>query len=549
MSRNLKNRELLRGIRVEQALACCGSCWDSSTPTGGEYETSEVVDELDDFLSHDWATGRWSKYLTLCLHYNGVAASWMSALSVLICGILVHLWELNEEELQGPCTHEWVAGGDSVTFHVGYAPWFTAFGGIVFIVVFTLWQHIRRLLGRKPRFVFVDKYCIHQTDEVLKMEGVLSLAGFLQKTNRLVILWSARYFTRLWCAYEVAGWVYLDRDVRETVDLLPVEVAAGVFFMTISTCVVVAIGDFWCQGNYTESDGIVSRVSFALVYAASAFWIVRLYHWMEILPEQLDNFSIEDSQCACCTMGHVHPDKPGKKIPCDRDLVVATLMHWEGEMPQHDMSQDMITSFVSKAGDAKQTALKEFNEFMQTTVRSAFISNPLRVRYRYAITIHLCMLFYFCAFAATLRGHWLPKLRILTLLASEILFVAPVYLKINIELLFWLAQRPIGNIVVKQILGVVCVTLVLQLVAIPHIWLVNYMLDWENPTLQIVVMLIEGFTCMKLYTFDNPNDVGVSREEENFTEPVADQTMSANMSTVRSLRSAHTRRLATQPLS
>ena len=79
--------------------------------------------------------------------------------------------------------------------------------------------------------VFVDKLCISQTDEALKNEGIRGLAGFLNQARRLVILWSPRYFTRLWCVYEIASWLHLGKGLDSvSLVLMPVEMARGMCF-------------------------------------------------------------------------------------------------------------------------------------------------------------------------------------------------------------------------------------------------------------------------------------------------------------------------------
>ena len=39
---------------------------------------------------------------------------------------------------------------------------------------------------------------IHQTNKLKKEEGILGLAGFLNMSHRLLVLWSPRYLTRVW---------------------------------------------------------------------------------------------------------------------------------------------------------------------------------------------------------------------------------------------------------------------------------------------------------------------------------------------------------------
>ena len=52
--------------------------------------------------------------------------------------------------------------------------------------------------------VFLDKLCIHQGDETIKMAGIKDLSRCLQISKTLTVLCSQDYFERLWCVYEIA---------------------------------------------------------------------------------------------------------------------------------------------------------------------------------------------------------------------------------------------------------------------------------------------------------------------------------------------------------
>ena len=47
--------------------------------------------------------------------------------------------------------------------------------------------------------VFLDKLCINQMDSEKKQQGILGLGAFVLRSKKLLVLWSPRYFNRMWC--------------------------------------------------------------------------------------------------------------------------------------------------------------------------------------------------------------------------------------------------------------------------------------------------------------------------------------------------------------
>ena len=65
---------------------------------------------------------------------------------------------------------------------------FILVGHTTFLAVLLFGHRMPRLV--RPRKLFLDKMCIHQTDEVQKRRGILSLWEFLRKSKTMVVLYN-----------------------------------------------------------------------------------------------------------------------------------------------------------------------------------------------------------------------------------------------------------------------------------------------------------------------------------------------------------------------
>ncbi|CAK0818927.1 unnamed protein product [Prorocentrum cordatum] len=68
------------------------------------------------------------------------------------------------------------------------------------------------------------------------MAGVQSLGGFVKQSRRMVVLWSERYFSRLWCVFELACMVVTHDGQMGVVDFCPLSFGVLVVCMR-SVCV------------------------------------------------------------------------------------------------------------------------------------------------------------------------------------------------------------------------------------------------------------------------------------------------------------------------
>ncbi|CAE7207926.1 unnamed protein product [Symbiodinium necroappetens] len=191
-------------------LSACLASW--GRPFRNEYEGmfsidqsedsfSQKTDQIDNFLSHDWGTSRFLKVITLLWMFNVKAATIATFVMSCIIGCLRIICKLE-------ILDHWHS---------------TFFGYATFVIVLCWWQRIQSLFGFR-RMVFLDKLCIAQHDAELKQQGILGLAGFLEKSNKLTVLWTPRWATRLWCTYELAA--FMQQGADRPIELMPVKLAS-----------------------------------------------------------------------------------------------------------------------------------------------------------------------------------------------------------------------------------------------------------------------------------------------------------------------------------
>ena len=156
---------LLRAVNLDVAMTGLGKHWSKNV---GDWTVSREVTHIDEFISHDWHTSRRSKFATLCVAYNWVVAMLASVLG----GCLSAALEISLT----PHARSYFR-----VEHRSYGvPWLVGCrlaSSLTFLLFLVYWQRIRSLFVR-PRTVFIDKLCINQSDDELKKQGILSLAGF-----------------------------------------------------------------------------------------------------------------------------------------------------------------------------------------------------------------------------------------------------------------------------------------------------------------------------------------------------------------------------------
>ncbi|CAE7037672.1 ABCF5 [Symbiodinium natans] len=314
--------ELLRGVPLHVALSGWAKHWGSpdSGRFGSEatsYELSVPCAHFGYFLSHDWGTPRFQKLLCLLIVFNSRAAL-LASLAASACVGFLEAWVGLPMNLWTPC--------------IGFLAYFLVLG---------FWQRMRQVLHR-TQTVFLDKLCIAQHDEALKEKGILGLAAFLHRSDKLLVLWSPRYFARLWCAYEIATFMK-DRQRAKSILVMPVKMASLLFLYSASWHVLTYcyyMVDDAADGRSLLQQTVIVGPVFAAICAIvipSVYALgIGMMKDVEELPAQLRSFDVCRAACSCCTFPqHRHPET-GRRIPCDRVLVLRMLHKWYGSPDQDE---------------------------------------------------------------------------------------------------------------------------------------------------------------------------------------------------------------------
>lgn len=202
--RNHLEPGMLRALPLATLLSRFGRhLWIGSTATEQDYAQSILDKPIDDFLSHDWGTSGVEKYLSLLVLYNSRAAFMAGLLTMPF--VLLLEWFFPDVFLFNTSEYE---ARDGKAIRIGPL-WIVAM--VVYWVVLLQWQAVREV-AKVGKGVFLDKLCICQTDVEKKRDGIASLAGFLKESKRIVIAYSTRYISRIWCTFELASWINLQKD-------------------------------------------------------------------------------------------------------------------------------------------------------------------------------------------------------------------------------------------------------------------------------------------------------------------------------------------------
>ena len=317
--------ELLRATSPSSALRFFGSVlWRHFR--GDLFHLSFATKKIDCFWSHSWHATSWMKIMVLLVYYNGRAAL-VGGSAAACLGLTLFFLEL---------LPTWPRGFslEGATYDVG--PWGFIFGCLASILVLLLW------MPRGSR-VFLDRICIHQSDEKLKSAGVMSIGGFLKHSKSMLVLLDPSYPTRLWTIFEVAAFLRSHQDATDRLIIRPTFLGpgavAGFFFFSFMT-----LGFILSDWEAVEAALPVQTTFMFVIFAAFSHWLRGYFRQIEECHTQVRNFSLNGVKSYCCSMNHV--DATGTRMLCDREIILECIRSWFGSDEEFEQA---VRSQVSSA--------------------------------------------------------------------------------------------------------------------------------------------------------------------------------------------------------
>lgn len=222
--------EDIRGLSLTTLLGGFGRLFGGGGAMAREepelvYSYSRQVETLDFFVSHSWAAGRLHKFVALVMHFNARPVHSCSLLLVTSLVLLeLHCFESLPSWLLAELPDN--LNLDHGMLRVKYLVMLTL--SLLLPLLLLCWH---RIGGSGAKRLFLDIACICQSDAAKKARGIESLGALLDRSETMVVLLDETYFTRLWCAFEVA--CFARRAGAERLTIIPLQRPLAEFAATL----------------------------------------------------------------------------------------------------------------------------------------------------------------------------------------------------------------------------------------------------------------------------------------------------------------------------
>ncbi|CAK9092952.1 unnamed protein product [Durusdinium trenchii] len=291
--------EVLRTTPVHQALGAL-------TLSGNDkhwYHKSRPSSRIGTFWSHSWHGGRWKKILTLLVFYNGRTAIYCG---FIVSFIMTFLFALG-----------FLPGFRKNQYLERTSVWGLGSGSLAALITLIFWRPRQR--------VFLDRICINQHDSKLKSDAICSLAGMLNKSDKMLVLWDPTWSERLWCLFELTAFLKSKSESAQKLMIWPIFL--GPCSIVSFAAVHVTFLSMVLLQNDAE-DYVPTGILMQVTGSLAGYFMIRVFRGyfrsLEELKQQLCSVDFDRTRSQCCEEAHQNGQL------CDRKIVKACVAKWFG---------------------------------------------------------------------------------------------------------------------------------------------------------------------------------------------------------------------------
>ena len=166
-------------------------------------------------------------------------------------------------------------------------------------------------------------------------------------TSSLALLWIQSQPFRLWCMFEVAGFLH-SRALRAlTEGTIPPLYIRPTWAAPCAVAIALSLfGAMLALLIVPFSNPIVGMNVFAILalicFHIAADSIKNYNRCIDKLQLQLKDFDIQEARCFCCSVGHSDPST-NEPLTCDREIITQCISNWFGSI---EVFNDCVHSTV-----------------------------------------------------------------------------------------------------------------------------------------------------------------------------------------------------------
>ena len=141
---------------------------------------------------------------------------------------------------------------------------------------------------------------------------------------------------RLWCVFELAAFLHSRQGKAVNLEVCPVLVGctllAGHLGLSLLHLIFVCIPgqlDWFPYGLL-----LIAVLAFPSL-TIGAHTVIQHYQSIDRIHQQVHNFTVDQTECGCCAMGHVNK-RTGEPMACDREIIYRCINAWFGSLRQFE---------------------------------------------------------------------------------------------------------------------------------------------------------------------------------------------------------------------